>query len=124
MSAPSDPLTLEFLAFAQGLADASGAILRENLHSRRGFDSKDDDSPVTDTDRHVEETLRTLIRHRYPEHGILGEEFEGVHLDAEYVWVIDPIDGTKAFITCIPIYGTLIRWRGAASRSSASSTTR
>lgn len=108
MSAPSDPLTLEFLAFAQGLADASGAILRENLHSRRGFDSKDDDSPVTDTDRHVEETLRTLIRHRYPEHGILGEEFEGVNLDADYVWVIDPIDGTKAFITGIPIYGTLI----------------
>ncbi|MGH8757965.1 MAG: inositol monophosphatase family protein [Burkholderiales bacterium] len=98
----------EFLAFAHGLADASGAILRENLHTRRGFDTKDDDSPVTDIDKHVEETLRTLIRHRYPEHGILGEEFDGQNLDAEYVWVIDPIDGTKAFITGIPIYGTLI----------------
>lgn len=98
----------EFLAFAHGLADASGAILRENLHTRRGFDTKDDDSPVTDIDKHVEETLRTLIRHRYPEHGILGEEFDGQNLEAEYVWVIDPIDGTKAFITGIPIYGTLI----------------
>jgi len=98
----------EFLAFAHGLADASGAILRENLYSRRGFESKEDDSPVTVVDKHVEQTLRTLIRHRYPSHGILGEEFEGQDLDAEYVWVLDPIDGTKAFITGIPIYGTLI----------------
>ncbi|HSV61530.1 MAG TPA: inositol monophosphatase family protein [Variovorax sp.] len=109
MSHPTDPQFIaEILAFAEGLADASGAILRENLHTRRGFHTKQDDSPVTDVDRHVEETLRTLIRHRYPEHGILGEEFDGHALDAEYVWVLDPIDGTKAFITGIPIYGTLI----------------
>lgn len=103
-----DPTMTEFLAFAHCLADASGAILRESLHSRRGFETKDDDSPVTVVDKHVEQTLRTLIRHRYPEHGILGEEFDAQNLDAEYVWVLDPIDGTKAFITGIPIYGTLI----------------
>lgn len=109
MSPATDPRFIaEILAFAEGLADASGAILRENLHTRRGFHTKQDDSPVTDMDRHVEETLRTLIRHRYPEHGILGEEFDGQNLEAEYVWVLDPIDGTKAFITGIPIYGTLI----------------
>jgi histidinol phosphatase-like enzyme (inositol monophosphatase family) len=128
----------EALAFAQGLADASGAILRENLHTRRGFETKDDASPVTEIDKHIETTLRTLIRRRYPEHGILGEEFDGQDLEAEYVWVLDPIDGTKAFITGIPIYGTLIslahrgtpvigvidhpvthdRWVGAAGRAS------
>lgn len=98
----------EFLSFAHDLADASGAILRESVYQRRDFDSKDDDSPVTLVDKRIEQTLRTLIRQRYPSHGILGEEFEGQNLDAEYVWVLDPIDGTKAFITGIPIYGTLI----------------
>lgn len=111
----SPALMTEFLAFAHELANASGAILRENLHSRRGFDTKEDDSPVTDVDKNIEETLRTLIQHRYPDHGILGEEFDGKNLQAEFVWVIDPIDGTKAFITGIPIYGTLIAlaWHGA-----------
>lgn len=104
----SSPELQEFLDFAHALADASGAVLRESLHTRRGFDTKADDSPVTAIDMHVEQTLRTLIRHRYPAHGILGEEFDAQDLDAEYVWVIDPIDGTKAFITGIPIYGTLI----------------
>ncbi|MGE4239860.1 inositol monophosphatase family protein [Ramlibacter sp.] len=107
-SCPDPGFLDEALAFAEGLANASGAILRENLHTRRGFATKEDDSPVTDIDKHIEETLRTLIRHRYPGHGILGEEFDGKDLDAEYVWVLDPIDGTKAFITGIPIYGTLI----------------
>jgi histidinol phosphatase-like enzyme (inositol monophosphatase family) len=131
-------LIADALVFAQGLADASGAILRESLHTRRGFDTKNDDSPVTDVDKHVEATLRALISHRYPDHGILGEEFDSQNLDAEYVWVLDPIDGTKAFITGIPIYGTLIslarrgtpvvgvidhpvtndRWTGAAGRRS------
>jgi len=128
----------ELLAFAHGLANASGAILRENRHTRRGFETKADDSPVTDVDKQVETTLRMLIQHRYPHHGILGEEFDATDLDAEYVWVIDPIDGTKAFVTGIPIYGTLIalarrgtpivgiidhpitndRWAGALGRQS------
>lgn len=98
----------EFLAFAHSLADASGEILRANLHHKRSFDTKDDDSPVTEIDRRVEQAIRARIKEKYPEHGILGEEFDAQNLDAEFVWVIDPIDGTKAFVTGIPIYGTLI----------------
>ncbi|MGJ4854468.1 inositol monophosphatase family protein [Labrys sp. KB_33_2] len=97
-----------FAAFADSLADASGAIIREALANQREFLTKDDASPVTEIDRRVEARLREQIARHYPGHGILGEEFESADLDAEWVWVIDPIDGTKAFITGIPTFGTLV----------------
>lgn len=97
-----------FLAFANRMADASRAVINEHLGLAASFDTKNDASPVTVVDRKVEETLRAMITAAYPEHGILGEEFASDKLDAEFVWVIDPIDGTKAFITGMPIYGTLI----------------
>lgn len=95
-------------AFAGSLADISRATIQEALNEEHGFVSKGDASPVTAVDREVEKRLRALIQATYPNHGILGEEFEAVELDAEWVWVIDPIDGTKAFITGIPTFGTLI----------------
>ncbi|MBZ9655823.1 histidinol-phosphatase [Phyllobacterium lublinensis] len=66
-----------------------------------GFD------PVTEADREAERAIRTLINASFPEHGILGEEFGGENLDQSHVWVIDPIDGTRAFISGIPVWGTL-----------------
>ena len=65
-------------------------------------------SPVTKADQGAEKAIRALINETYPDHGILGEEFGDESLDAEYVWVIDPIDGTKAFITGFSTWGTLI----------------
>ena len=67
-----------------------------------GFD------PVTEGDRAAEAAIRALIERHFPEHGILGEEHGSVGLDREYVWVIDPIDGTRAFISGVPVWGTLI----------------
>jgi histidinol phosphatase-like enzyme (inositol monophosphatase family) len=67
-----------------------------------GFD------PVTEGDRAAETAIRSLIAERFPDHGILGEEHENVGLDREHVWVIDPIDGTRAFISGLPVWGTLI----------------
>jgi histidinol phosphatase-like enzyme (inositol monophosphatase family) len=67
-----------------------------------GFD------PVTEADQAAELAIRRLIENEYPQHGILGEEHGSVRLDSRHVWVIDPIDGTRAFISGIPVWGTLI----------------
>ncbi|MBN8998282.1 MAG: histidinol-phosphatase, partial [Rhizobiales bacterium] len=67
-----------------------------------GFD------PVTIADRAAEAAIRRLIVERFPEHGIMGEEYGSERLEAEKVWVLDPIDGTRAFISCLPVWGTLI----------------
>src|SRR5262249_12421673 len=64
--------------------------------------------PVTAADRAAEAAMRTLIRQNFPDHGIIGEEFGSERTDAEYVWVLDPIDGTKSFIAGMPAWGTLI----------------
>jgi len=98
----------ELIAFAELLADEARTILRASDASPTDIQYKADDSPVTDLDRRIEARLRALIDDRYPEHGILGEELGGRDLDAELVWVLDPIDGTAAFIAGIPVYGTLI----------------
>ncbi|WP_248310459.1 inositol monophosphatase family protein [Bosea sp. 117] len=106
MIQPSMPA--DFLPFAHRLAECSGVILKRFGHGVRGFESKSDSSPVTAIDREVEAALRAAIAAEYPDHGILGEEFEPSNLDNEWVWVLDPIDGTKQFIAGIPLYGTLI----------------
>lgn len=67
-----------------------------------GFD------PVTEADREAEKAIRTLIRAEFPDHGILGEEFGAENIDSHHVWVIDPIDGTRSFISGIPLWGTLV----------------
>ena len=67
-----------------------------------GFD------PVTEADRAAELAIRAEVARRFPEHGMLGEEHESFGLDRDHVWVIDPIDGTRAFISGVPVWGTLI----------------
>jgi histidinol phosphatase-like enzyme (inositol monophosphatase family) len=75
-------------------------VVSNKLHG--GFD------PVTEADREAEMAIRKLINEVYPGHGILGEEFGAENADAEYVWVVDPIDGTRSFISGIPLWGTLV----------------
>lgn len=98
------------IAFLDAIAEAAAAetlprfrmpVTIDNKHAA-GFD------PVTEADRAAEKAIRELITERYPEHGILGEEHGDVGLDRDYVWVIDPIDGTRAFISGLPVWGTLV----------------
>jgi histidinol phosphatase-like enzyme (inositol monophosphatase family) len=129
---PDDAL----LDLAQRLADASGAVIRRWFRSGLDAEDKPDHSPVTVADREAESAMRALLAAHAPGHGVVGEEFGRENDGAELVWVLDPIDGTKAFLTGKPLFGTLIallhrgrpvlgiidqpvlgdRWIGAAGR--------
>jgi histidinol-phosphatase len=102
------PVDAALIAFANELADAAGPIVRRYFRQGVAVDDKADTSPVTVADREAELALRALIQQRFPEHGILGEEHGSHRTDAERVWVLDPIDGTKSFISGVPLFGTLI----------------
>jgi myo-inositol-1(or 4)-monophosphatase len=102
---------IDFSAFLEELATVSGetvlpffrtALSVDNKGGPGGFD------PVTAADHAAETAMRTLIRRSFPSHGIIGEEYGEERADAEYVWVLDPIDGTKSFISGMPAWGTLI----------------
>ena len=97
-----------FIDLAERLADASGAIVRRYFRTTLEVEDKPDKSPVTVADREAETAIRELIEEAFPDHGIVGEEYGAVRADAKYVWVLDPIDGTKSFITGKPLFGTLI----------------
>lgn len=101
-------ISMTLLAFSERLADISRAMLRAAAKDAPRVDLKQDASFVTATDRAVEARLREEIHAAFPDHGILGEEHGSERLDAEFVWVLDPIDGTAAWIAGIPVYGTLI----------------
>jgi myo-inositol-1(or 4)-monophosphatase len=91
------------------LARESGDFIRPLFRQRSvAVETKADLSPVTIADRGAEELLRARIAKRFPAHGIVGEEFGSERADAEFVWVLDPVDGTKSFITGVPLWGTLI----------------
>jgi len=94
--------------FCERLADASGRLIREASRGALASDAKRDGSPVTAIDRAVEDRLREMIAEAYPDHGIVGEERGASAPDREFVWVLDPIDGTLPFLAGIPVYGTLI----------------
>lgn len=98
----------DFAALAHRLADAAGEVQRRYFRTPVAVETKPDASPVTIADREAESVMRALIRTACPEHGILGEEEGRERLDAEFVWVLDPIDGTKSFITGRPQFGTLV----------------
>jgi len=96
------------LALAMELADTAGAIIRGYFRQKVAIDDKPDQSPVTVADREAEAAMRRLIAARFPDHGIVGEEAGSERADASHVWVLDPVDGTKRFITGNPLFGTLI----------------
>ena len=102
------PTVIELQTFAQQLADVAAAVVRRYYRSPVAVESKPDASPVTIADREAERAMRELIRSRYPDHGIEGEEFGAEGAGAELVWHLDPIDGTKSFITGRPLFGTLV----------------
>ena len=98
-----------YRSFLVELARQSGDFIRPYF-AQPGLqvDTKSDDTPVTLADRGAEELMRRLIAQRFPEHGVIGEEYGNDRPDAEWVWVLDPIDGTKAFASACPLFGTLI----------------
>jgi myo-inositol-1(or 4)-monophosphatase len=102
---------IDFAAFVDELASVSGETIRPFFRTALGVENKSPAGgfdPVTAADRAAEVAMRTLIKKTFPAHGIVGEEFGAERPDAEYVWVLDPIDGTKSFICGMPAWGTLI----------------
>ena len=97
-----------FKTFINNLADISGKYISAEFGKAHDIDFKKDASPVTEVDKNTEAMLREAILKNFPDHGIIGEEFGNQNTDAEYVWVLDPIDGTKSFISSVPLFGTLI----------------
>jgi len=98
-----------YRTFMAGLAEESGEFIRPFFGDPAlAVETKADASPVTRADRGAEELMRASIARKFPGHGIIGEEFGSERADAEFVWVLDPVDGTKAFITGVPLWGTLI----------------
>ncbi len=97
-----------FLGIAEAAADAAGATIRPLFRSALIVEAKGDASPVTEADRAAERAIRALLADRHPDHGVIGEEYGTANADAEWVWVLDPIDGTRAFVTGRPLFGTLI----------------
>ncbi len=108
MSGDATACTDEFIEFAGRLADAAGAVVRRYFRTPIGFDTKPDASPVTIADREAEQAMRELITAAYPDHGISGEEHGYDQTGADYVWFLDPIDGTRGFLTGQPMFGVLI----------------
>jgi histidinol phosphatase-like enzyme (inositol monophosphatase family) len=101
------PVPAEFL---DRLADAAAGAIMPHFRTRFAVEHKGGDGfdPVTAADLAAEEAIRALIASAFPEHGIVGEELPAVRADAESVWVLDPIDGTRAFISGLPLWGVLI----------------
>jgi histidinol phosphatase-like enzyme (inositol monophosphatase family) len=121
---------------AEAAADVAGAVIRPFFRAPLDAELKSDQSPVTIADRSAEQAMRAVLAERFPDHGVLGEEFGHDRPGARFCWVLDPIDGTRAFITGRPVFGTLValldgetpilgiidqpvtgeRWIGAAGR--------
>lgn len=95
--------------FLNELLDISADVISNYFH-RRDFsvEQKSNNTPVTIADKEAERVMRELITKRFPDHGIIGEEYGSENENAEYVWVLDPIDGTIAFIHGVPLFTTLI----------------
>jgi len=125
-----------FVDLAQSLADRAREIIARYFRNVFEIEQKADQSPVTIADRETESAMRAMIAETFPDHGVLGEEHGIERADARYLWVLDPIDGTKRFTTGHAQFGTLIalldqgqpilgvidmpqldeRWLGAAGR--------
>src|SRR5262245_47305698 len=102
---------IDFAAFVEKLATISGEAILPFFRTSLSIEDKSlggNFDPVTAADRAAEAAMRTLIRETFPDHGVIGEEYGSERADAEYVWVLDPIDGTKSFIAGMPLWGTLI----------------
>jgi len=101
---------IDFASFVDQLASVSGETILPFFRTALAVDNKKTGGfdPVTAADQAAEQAMRALIAKNFPGHGIIGEEYGTERTDAEYVWVLDPIDGTKSFIAGMPAWGTLI----------------
>jgi myo-inositol-1(or 4)-monophosphatase len=101
---------VDFATFVDRLADVAAKAILPFFRTALAIENKElgGFDPVTAADRAAETAMRALIRETFPSHGVIGEEFGAERPDAEYVWVLDPIDGTKSFIAGMPVWGTLI----------------
>jgi inositol-phosphate phosphatase/L-galactose 1-phosphate phosphatase/histidinol-phosphatase len=97
-----------YIELAERLAEAARGIVLPYFRAPLDVERKADDSPVTAADRDAEAAMRAMIAAAFPEHGVVGEEFGAERVEAEFVWILDPIDGTKRFITGHTQFGTLI----------------
>ena len=107
----SSDLVEEFTKFSNELADAAATVTLKYFRQRLDIDDKIKHGkfdPVTEADRGAERAIRELIEARYPEHGIIGEEYGTKDANRPFTWVLDPVDGTRAFISGLPTWGTLI----------------
>ncbi len=94
----------EFIRAALEAVDAAGALIRKAYHGNFEVRYKADASPVTEVDEAAEQTIKSVLKKHFPAHGFYGEEFGRESADADYVWLIDPIDGTKAFVRGYPLF--------------------
>jgi myo-inositol-1(or 4)-monophosphatase len=97
-----------FLEAAEAAADVAGAVVRPLFRAGFAVDTKSDRSPVTIADRAAEQAMRAVLAERFPDHGVLGEEFGLDRPESRLRWVLDPIDGTRAFVSGRTTFGTLI----------------
>jgi len=105
----NDIVRKEFINFIHTLAEKSAQVIQPYFAtSDLEIELKADETPVTRADRQAEEVMRALIRKEFPHHGIIGEEYGRENESAEFVWVLDPIDGTLSFTSGCPLFGTLI----------------
>jgi inositol-phosphate phosphatase/L-galactose 1-phosphate phosphatase/histidinol-phosphatase len=103
-----EPETEAMVQFVDAFAEEARGVALRYFRSNLVVDEKDDSTPVTAADREIEALFRERLADSFPTHGVIGEEFGQENADAEYVWVIDPIDGTKAFATGKPLFGTVV----------------
>ena len=111
---PSADLIVELDAFVVELNRAAAGVILPLFRAEHGLVDKGGAKgfdPVTDADKGAERAIRALIAERYPDHGVIGEEYGEDRPDAEFVWLLDPIDGTRAFIAGLPLWTTLIGLR-------------
>lgn len=108
--APNDPSLDDLLAFALDAAWQAGRVTLGHYQTGLAAERKADNSPVTIADRQAEQRLRDLISAAWPDHALIGEEYGHAagRADSGYTWIIDPIDGTKSFISGVPFYGVLL----------------
>ncbi len=104
----SEPDVEELLSVAEEVAAEAGEVTLRYFRGGLAVESKADESPVTIADRETERAMRAAIAERFPDHGILGEEYGAEGVERPFVWILDPIDGTKSFIAGAPLFGTLV----------------